>query len=616
MPHPQPSVRRAIAVVAILLLPARAPARQISVPILLDHQFLRQMFLTQMYTGDGHTARVWDDDQDCNFLILSDPQIDTYSGLLRIRSAAQARVGTAIGGGCVSVIDWSGTVETLHEPTLEAGAAVVRFRVFDSNLYGAQNKKAVTGTLWDWVKAYVHPRLEAVTVDLESAFGELRDILPLVLPTDDAASTRQMLDSLSLAYLRANADGLAFTLHFDVAERTLPIESATPEPTLSADELQRWEVAWQQWDAFLTFVAKHAARDAPVDELRAALFDVLIEGRRDVLAALAPSESNAPDPVPALFVKTWKRLAPVLRRLHVGLPGETALQYLSFIAAGDALVTFDEIGPSIGFDISADGLRRLARIIAPATAEDPVAYSTDVDPTLRELFGFGPPLPPPTETTPPDTSWFLWLVAPAWAAVVPEAETTARLNRWVPTRDEIPEYLPLVRMLLLRTSALTLESKTIDPRFHDLYRWMLLATAWQESCWRQFIRDGDRVKPILSPAGAVGLMQVSQKVWRGFYDLDGLRNDIAYNARAGSEILMHYLRDYAIAKGEHSKRGGIDNLPRATYAVYNGGPGHLSRYRKPATRKALRKIDQSFWNKYQRVKSGGEMAVVECFGHY
>ena len=49
---------------------------------------------------------------------------------------------------------------------------------------------------------------------------------------------------------------------------------------------------------------------------------------------------------------------------------------------------------------------------------------------------------------------------------------------------------------------------------------------------------------------------------------------------AGSEILIHYLRDYAIAKGEHTATGEIDNLARATYAVYNGGPGHLRRYRK------------------------------------
>ena len=89
--------------------------------------------------------------------------------------------------------------------------------------------------------------------------------------------------------------------------------------------------------------------------------------------------------------------------------------------------------------------------------------------------------------------------------------------------------------------------------------------------------------------------------------------DIAYNAMAGAEILLHYLQDYAIAKGEHTVTGNVDNLARATYAVYNGGPGHLTRYRKGKGNKSLRKIDESFWDKYRTIKSGQTLAVQECF---
>jgi len=70
----------------------------------------------------------------------------------------------------------------------------------------------------------------------------------------------------------------------------------------------------------------------------------------------------------------------------------------------------------------------------------------------------------------------------------------------------------------------------------------VLATAWQESCWRQFVRRGGQiVRP--SPVGSVGIMQVNQCVWRGAYDQKGLLGDIAYNARARAEIVLHYLRD-------------------------------------------------------------------------
>jgi len=92
-----------------------------------------------------------------------------------------------------------------------------------------------------------------------------------------------------------------------------------------------------------------------------------------------------------------------------------------------------------------------------------------------------------------------------------------------------------------------------------------------------------------------------------------LMGDISYNGRAGCEILLHYLRDFALKKGEHLKAGGIDNLCRATYAVYNGGPSQLSRYRLPDTKQSLKKIDKAWWQKYQAVSAGRELEVAGCY---
>jgi len=605
-----PSLVLALAVASVV------HAREVEVPLQLDHALLRQALLTQIYRDPGNTAQVWNDGVGCNFLTLSEPRVDSQAGRLRVISAGKARVGTAVGQSCLVILDWTGTVEVFEEPSVDAAQPVVRFRVVDSNLYGPDGKKQLTGKVWDWVKQYVHPRLETMTIDLGLAVNELRALLPLVLSREDAARTQAIIDSLSLAEVRCVETGLTAILRFSLpdirlTEEVLP-ERPAPEPTLSPEELQRWEAAWQQWDAFLTFVTKLAARDATAEELRRTLFDVLVESRHELIEALAPTKPGGPDPVRPLFIKAWRRLAPVLRRVSAGLPGEVTLRYLSFIAAADALRTIDELGPDLGLDISADGLRRLARIIAPTAAEDPVAYSLDVDPELRQLFGFGPPLPPPEDNPAVDLS--AWFATPVWAAIEPDPALVSRLNRWVPTSDEIDAYLPLVRDLLRTTSDATLSTSKLDADFHQVYRWLVLATAWQESCWRQFVRQGNTVKPIESPVGSVGLMQVNQKVWRGFYDLQGLRKDISYNARAGSEIVVHYLNDYAVARKEHTKTGNIDNLARATYAVYNGGPGHLSRYRKPKVKPALRKIDDAFWSKYQAVKLGNELAVAQCFG--
>jgi hypothetical protein len=600
--------RAAVVGALLLAVPALAAAREVVVPLRFDAAFLRQLLLTQVYTGPEQSARVWDDGSGCSFLVLSDPQVDVQEARLRIRSAGKGRVGTALGQRCLTWLDWTGTVEIVEEPAVDPDKPIVRFRVIDSNLYGANGRKGVTGTLWDWVKSYVHPHFEAVTVDLEQPAAELRAFLPLVLPREDTQQTTHLLDSIALAGARAADSGLTVDLRFDVPELAAAPTVPAPEPTLTEDEIQRWEAAWQQWDAFLTFVTKHVATDTALVAQRQALFDVLIEARYDILWVLRPTNSHDPDPVPALFVKTWTRLAPVLRELSLGLPGEAALRYLTFIAAADALRAIDELGPASGLDISADGLRRLARMIDPAATEDPVDYSDAIDPALRDLFGFGAPLPPPEDNPDVDLSW--WLPKPAWAA----SDVSVRLNRWAPTREDVQEYLPLVRDLLTDTTDRTLARQSLDPQFHQLYGWLVLSTAWKESCWRQFVRVDERLQPLRSPVGAVGIMQVNPRVWRGLYDVKGLAQDIGYNAMAGAEILIHYLRDYAIAKGEHTITGKIDNLARATYAVYNGGPGHLTRYRKEKANKSLRRIDESFWEKYRKVKNGQVLAVAECYG--
>jgi hypothetical protein len=198
--------------------------------------------------------------------------------------------------------------------------------------------------------------------------------------------------------------------------------------------------------------------------------------------------------------------------------------------------------------------------------------------------------------------------SPVWA------DEPRKLERWIPTRDDVLEYLPLVRTLLLATAEKTRAEKKLESRYSTLYRDMMLTTAWQESCWRQFIRKSGQVQPLTSPAGAVGIMQVNVRVWRGFYDQQALRTSMKYNSEAGSEILHHYFVDYALAKGEHRVRNDVDDLARATYAAYNGGPAKLRRYRRMAGGKSGHRIDEAFWKKYQQIKAGNDLAVASCFG--
>ena len=168
---------------------------------------------------------------------------------------------------------------------------------------------------------------------------------------------------------------------------------------------------------------------------------------------------------------------------------------------------------------------------------------------------------------------------------------------------------------LLCTTALRTQRTKVMPGQHaKLFRNLVLTTAWQESCWRQFIRKGGKVQPLTSSVGALGLMQVNPHVWRGFYNVKLLRTSTKYNAEAGSEILYHYLVDYAIKKKEDQKRKKPGDLARATYAAYNAGPGQLDRYRRKFPKgKIGHRIDADFWEKYQQIKKGNDLGVKSCF---
>lgn len=600
-------------VLLVMLAAQPADARQIEVPLQYDFDFIRQALVTQIYTGPKDTANLWDDGTGCGFLKLREAQVAGAGSRVRVVSRGEARVGTPLGDQCLAPVQWDGFLEVFEEPQLSADQRVLQFRVVESNIYDAQWKKPLlTGKIWDLVKQHVQPRFEAVRIDLKPAVQDMRDFLPTVVGRGDQARIEQMLDSLHLADAAVTDEGVKVMLAFAVSDVT-PAAAPTPEPTLTSEELQRWEQALQRWDAFLTFVIKQFGNDTTAQDIRQAFFDVLMDSRYDILEALAPSAPGAPDPTRELFLKTWERLVPVVRRSAGTMTGTTAMRYLSFIAAGDALAALDQIGPEIGVEISADGLRRLARMAAPSSTEDPLAYSDAVDPQLRQLFGFGAPLPPPDlsaqpteEETPTAWGWF-----PLRAAFAATDSPPQGLERWAPPTDSdgIGPYLQAVREVLNEATQKSLASSKLPPQHHELYGRLVRATAWQESCWRQFVRQRGKLTFMRSAIGSIGLMQVNERVWRGFYDVRGLRWDIRYNARAGGEIVLRYLQDYALP---HNQPAVPDFLARATYAVYNGGPGHLQRFVQKKVRKGTKRIDDLFYQKIKAVSADDQSALIRC----
>ncbi|HYD49929.1 MAG TPA: hypothetical protein VEB21_16345, partial [Terriglobales bacterium] len=341
---------RVVASVFLLLLGAApAAALDVSFPIQLDHTFLRQLLVRQFYTGKNETSLVWRDEHGCTEMVLSRPKVSSAPAGLSITSHFDAKLGAGLGEWCVGVSARQGLLEIVLQPRLNEVLPVVEFRVVDSHIYGADGKKQFSGAMWDYVKQQVHPHFASYVVDLRRPIAELKVVLPMFLPREDVERSQRLLESIALAQVNITETGLSAIVRLNV-EQSAPPPLPHPEPTLTIEEVQRWEAAWQRWDAFLTFIIKRAGREAVTPAVLAELKTVLLEARYDLLPALRPTAPNQPDPVRALFVRTWRRLAPVLRQLSSGVPGEGAVRYLSFVAAADALAALDQLGPEFGFE--------------------------------------------------------------------------------------------------------------------------------------------------------------------------------------------------------------------------------------------------------------------------
>src|SRR5215831_2413048 len=130
--------------------------------------------------------------------------------------------------------------------------------------------------------------------------------------------------------------------------------------------------SWQQFDSFFTFIVKRFGEDVP-GNLKDSLGGAFLDSRYELTSAIAPGKGG--NPVPELFANGWRRLSPIMNKSLSILPKQTSTLYSSFIGAADK---FAATGGA-GLNITPDALKAMAQLIAPSSAADPLAYSTNVD---------------------------------------------------------------------------------------------------------------------------------------------------------------------------------------------------------------------------------------------
>ncbi len=589
-------------------------AEIVEIPLTIDRSHLHRELSTRLKLDTAGRGNISAD--ACNRMELAELAVETTPQALTLELDLTAHTGLDVFGHCSGPSPFSGRISVTLTPRVATDGRALLFQAVASELQGPDGTDGLLArasrTLMERV---LLPELDALRVDL----GQSMDAMDQLIEGISRASSGGapvLREPTQLASVELAADGLRATLRFSV--RPLPEEHAdggddTAAP-LDAQEVLRWRSIEDEFDGFLTTIVTRWAAQLDDRDLQLELLAVLLDTRHRISEALTDSDSG-PDPVRELFLSTWTALRPLLERLeHHDISDDVDLRLAGFIAAGDLLIAVDALGPQLGLEISRDGLRRLARMLmddeAPASFT-PLPLLPEIK--LRSLFGLPPEHKPDSASrrVPDSSGLWNWFIPSAQASTLPPAEA---LRGLVPAATAMEGYLDLVAQLLELQLNIHYEGSSRVPReYREMFDPLLRATAWKESCWRHYVGTPASPVVIRSPGGAIGMMQINARVWRGVYDLERLENEVAYNVQAGMEILEHYLVDYALRRDEHLHPGGRDNLVRASYAAYNGGPAHLGRYRNPDTAPRLRAVDQAFWHDYQQMKVDRWPTVQRCF---
>ncbi len=608
----------------LFFMPHRACAEPVTLPIQIDYPLLQSLMLADLFTEPGPCLVLRDPTDNCRQIRLADPRLALDNSRIRLEMTVKMTGGQSVGDRCLFPVQWEGYTRVYAKPRLDRTNWRLRLDWQDSELLTPEKQPAtVMAKLWQFFEGRVFDQLNALSLDLEPPVKELKPLLLSMAPEADQSRIRQFLDSLKPDVVSINPQGLAIRFSGEMA---IPAEAPrkTPPEALSPEELASFTKTWETWDAFLVTTMLAVAGDPLSPQERQILLDVLLETRYRFVDAISRN-TRGRDFVRQQFLRAWKQLAPILRaHFNQSDPAADPWAYLAYFTASDALAALDQLGPALNIDISRDGLIRLARMLS-SNNQLMLEYTPAVNPVLRELLGLGPPIETsgpirdkdasdayqkPGAGFSPARSLISWISGifspgPCRAATPGDLPNLQEMRQWLVSRDNLDAHRNRVKAILKTAVQKNLQKGKIPGKYQGLFKDLVYATAWQESCFRQFIVKNQKITFLKSYNNtSVGLMQIHERVWRGIYSLQHLRWHVGYNAEAGVEILGHYLTRYVLPKKDTIKALDRDGLAACLYAMYNGGPSQVRKFPERQKSGNLYISDTHFKEKYQWVKNG------------
>ena len=598
--------------------------KTLRIPLTLDYPLIRSFFNYQAFNQPGGKAYIGDFQKGgCNRIELGGIEVSAEQSLLKINSNIKINLGLKLLRTCTPLVSWEGKIKVLQKIWIDKTTRQLRFTTVSSQILNQEEQPTKIGNKFmEVIKNTVIPFFNELSINLDFPVEELKTILPLLATPETRFAIEKALNTLRFDEVRIDKDALRLSLLMEIEFLPQPELPKTSEE-LSPHEIEVFARSWETWDSFLVYQLESLLGKPLTESDQLNLFETLYETRQKFIQALTEKNFDR-NFIREQFIWAWQRLAGTLRTYLAAQPSSSLLRYLAFFTATDAFSVLDQLGPQFGLEVSREGLLRLAHLLAKEGEEEPLLeYSYAVDPKLRTLLGLGAPL---DETGPafdlleieiPETSpspfSFLKLLPSVAFATEGKADYLSEIAQWLFTGKNLPVYINQVKQVLEQAAEETWAKNTREESYKDFYSNLVLATAWQESCWRQFVKAKGKVRYLLSyNQSSIGLMQVNERVWRGFYRPESLRWNIHYNARAGSEILDYYLRKYALKKMGDQNPVDFDLLARLVYAMYNGGPGEFNKFLKRKAANSFYKSDMLFWEKYSCVKSGQFEELSQC----
>ncbi|HDQ41743.1 MAG TPA: lytic transglycosylase domain-containing protein [Desulfonatronum sp.] len=600
----------------------RAEDRTAVVPMTIDFSLLNTLVAQSFFAGTKQETVLLHEQDGCRDVVVSSPRFYEEDQKLFLEIRLYVRHGLGVGSVCLLPVTFDGFLVMHKTPAINPADWTLGFSTESSLLLTADRKPARLANLaWSMVEEHVFGHQETIRVDLGPPIMELREFLPLIMPKDQPDLMLAMLASLRPGVVTVEPLGLRLENEISVPWGLFheDVQEEAAEEQLTDEELERFIAGWEVWDAFLVNIITTLAGKELEAEERLLLLDVLLRLRHAFLEELEAPEPGR-DLVRAQFVEAWGVLGPLFRS-HLASPGSgSMLGYFAFFSASDALVALDKLGPALGLDISREGLLRLAHLLAEGK-ETLLDYGPEVLPDLLRTLGLEDhstldEAPLPSHALP----WFFSLLGRLFAAPArAESFGFGRDDPWIFRRSDLHGYLDRVQTLLREQATITVSESSMVKEHALMFEDLVLATAWQESCFRQFVATGEQVTFLRSYNNtSVGLMQINERVWRGIYDQYKLRWDIAYNARAGTKILELYLTKYAEPKmrREPDRTWDADTVAGLLYAMYNGGPGQRDRFMQRLSDDKLYRNDSLFREKWDWVRQEAlDKASICLVGH-